>query len=269
MDLPISTKALYFLMGMEADDEGFVSPKKVLRIHGGSDDDIKVLISKGFIIPFESGVVVITDWNKNNWLDSRRIRDTEYKKEKDLLLLTEDKTYVLSTRLASAKPEERRIEENRGEYNYFSEEKLDKTTKKEISTFVSKDYARGNTDYDIVPVNDEGEEISPRKKVDRTRELAIEQMFINECVNRGLPKPARVPVYYLNRVRAGMFSIEQSELPTFFEWWFANGFKDSLLNVHSAFSTASLNKFRGRNVVQSKKVDDKYKNIKMNKYEVS
>lgn len=108
MDLPISTKALYFLMGMEADDEGFVSPKKVLRIHGGSDDDIKVLISKEFLIPFESGVVVITDWNKNNWLDSRRIRETEYKKEKSLLSLTEDKTYLLSSRLADVK--QRRVE---------------------------------------------------------------------------------------------------------------------------------------------------------------
>lgn len=113
MDLPISTKALYFLMGMEADDEGFVSPKKVLRIHGGSDDDIKVLISKDFVIPFESGVVVITDWNKNNWLDSRRIRETEYKKEKALLSLTEDKTYLLSNCLADVKPEQNRVEENR------------------------------------------------------------------------------------------------------------------------------------------------------------
>lgn len=111
MDLPISGKALYFLLGMEADDEGFVSPKKVLRIHGGSDDDVKVLIAKNFLIPFESGVVVITDWNKNNWLDSRRIKSTEYKTEKKLLALTEDKEYVLSSRLAIAQPEENRIEE--------------------------------------------------------------------------------------------------------------------------------------------------------------
>lgn len=112
MDLPISAKALYFLMGMEADDEGFVSPKKILRIHGGSDDDVKVLIAKAFVIPFESGVVVITDWNKNNWLDSRRIRPTEYKKERDTLYVLEDKTYSLSKGLASAKTEEYRGEEN-------------------------------------------------------------------------------------------------------------------------------------------------------------
>ena len=53
MDLPLSSKALYFLLGIEADDEGFVSTKKILRVHGGSDDDIKILIAKEFVIPFE------------------------------------------------------------------------------------------------------------------------------------------------------------------------------------------------------------------------
>lgn len=66
MDLSMSSKALYFLLGMEADDEGFVSYKKVMRAHGGNEDDIKVLTAKGFLIQFESGVVVITDWHKNN-----------------------------------------------------------------------------------------------------------------------------------------------------------------------------------------------------------
>lgn len=112
MDLPIGTKALYFLLGMEADDEGFVSYKKVMRIHGGSEDDIKVLTAKGFTIQFPSGVVVITDWNKNNWLDSRRIKSTEYQKEKAQLQLLEDKTYSLSGGLATASLEENRVEEN-------------------------------------------------------------------------------------------------------------------------------------------------------------
>lgn len=113
MDLPISGKAIYFLLGMEADDEGFVSYKKVIRIHGGNEDDIKVLVAKGFLIMFKSGVVVITDWNKNNWLDSRRISTTEYTKERGLLTLNDKKEYVLSSGLASAKREESSIEEYR------------------------------------------------------------------------------------------------------------------------------------------------------------
>ena len=109
MDLPMTAKAIYFLLGMEADDEGFVSYKKVLRIHGGNEDDINVLIVKKFLIKFPTGVVVITDWNKNNWLDSRRMRPTEYQNEKKSLLLTGDGKYELSNGLASI--EENRIEE--------------------------------------------------------------------------------------------------------------------------------------------------------------
>jgi hypothetical protein len=118
MDMQMSAKALYFLLGMEADDEGFVSYKKVMRVHGGNEDDLKVLAVKEFVIVFPSGVVVITDWNKNNWLDSRRIKPTEYQKEKNLIALTSDNRYLLSNRLAS-------IEERRGEENNSREESLE------------------------------------------------------------------------------------------------------------------------------------------------
>lgn len=109
VDMPMSSKALYFLLGMIADDEGFVSPKIVMRVHGGSDDDLKILMMKNFIIPFDSGVIVITHWKKNNWLDSRRIRKTEYSAEK-AMLLTKDNDYVLSRGLARV--EESRVEES-------------------------------------------------------------------------------------------------------------------------------------------------------------
>lgn len=96
MDLPMSSKAMYFLLGMEADDEGFVSYKKVLRIHGGNEDDIKVLISKEFLISFPTGVVVITDWQKNNYLDKNRLKETEYITEKEQLV-TENGKYRINT----------------------------------------------------------------------------------------------------------------------------------------------------------------------------
>ena len=86
MDLSMTAKSMYFLLGMEADDEGFVSYKKVLRIHGGNEDDVKLLVAKNFLISFPSGVVVITDWNSNNYLDKNRIRQTEYQTEKNLLI---------------------------------------------------------------------------------------------------------------------------------------------------------------------------------------
>jgi len=113
LDLPLTTKAIYFLLGMEADDEGFVSPKRVLRLYGGSDDDIKVLIAKNLVISFESGVVVITDWNENNYLDKNRIKPTRYEIEKSKLLLTSKRTYELNNGSTYVQPVESRVGENR------------------------------------------------------------------------------------------------------------------------------------------------------------
>ena len=118
LDLPNSSKALYFMAGMEADDKGFFQPRKLQRMCGFSDDDYKILIAKGFFITFESGVMIVTDWNKNNWLDSRRITETEYIDELNMLKLINNKYELANSTeskcLADAKPmlRENSIEEN-------------------------------------------------------------------------------------------------------------------------------------------------------------
>lgn len=111
MDMPMPTKALYFLLGMEADDEGFVSPKRVMRIYGGNEDDLRVLIAKEFVIQFESGVVVITDWHENNYLDKNRMKETKYQGERKLLALSSGKYKRLNVCLTDVEPVERRVEE--------------------------------------------------------------------------------------------------------------------------------------------------------------
>jgi hypothetical protein len=112
-DLPMSSKALYFLLGMEADDEGFVSPRRVMRIYGGNEDDLKVLKAKGLVVPFESGVVVITNWHENNYLDKNRCKPTQHAEERAQLVLTQKGSYVFNDCLTRV--EERRGEEKRGE----------------------------------------------------------------------------------------------------------------------------------------------------------
>lgn len=121
IDLPNSSKALYFMAGMEADDKGFFQPRKLQRMCGFSDDDYKILIAKGFFITFESGVMVVTDWNKNNWLDSRRVSETEYIDELNMLKLINQK-YEIRQEFDIAKPmlSEYSIEENSIEYNSSS-----------------------------------------------------------------------------------------------------------------------------------------------------
>ena len=97
-DMPTSTQALYFHLGMHGDDDGFVgSPRKIARAAGCNTDDLKLLITKGFIIPFESGVVVIRDWRVNNTLKNDRYHETLYQAEKALLSVNKAGAYELWT----------------------------------------------------------------------------------------------------------------------------------------------------------------------------
>ncbi|MGO5075216.1 phage replication initiation protein [Clostridium sporogenes] len=86
LDMPLSTQALYFHLSMRADDDGFIgNPKKIQRMIGSSEDDMKVLITKQFIIPFESGVCVIKHWRVHNYIQTDRYHSTFYKLEKSML----------------------------------------------------------------------------------------------------------------------------------------------------------------------------------------
>ena len=91
LDMPATTQSLYFHLGMRADDDGFVSsPKKIATLANCSNDDLRILASKGYIIPFESGVIVITHWKQHNYIQSDRYRKTTYKEERAQLMLAEN-----------------------------------------------------------------------------------------------------------------------------------------------------------------------------------
>ena len=86
VDMPLSTQALYFHLSMRADDDGFINnPRKIQRMIGASDDDLKVLIAKRFIIPFDSGIVVIKHWKIHNYIRNDRYKPTVYTEEKKLI----------------------------------------------------------------------------------------------------------------------------------------------------------------------------------------
>lgn len=93
-DMPLTSQALYFHLAMQADDEGFINNvKQIKKMIGASDDDLKILFSKGFIIPFESGVIVITHWHIHNTIRKDRFKSTSFIEEKRNLFLTENKMY--------------------------------------------------------------------------------------------------------------------------------------------------------------------------------
>lgn len=96
LDMPLSTQALYFHLSMRADDDGFINnPKKIQRTIGASDDDLKLLAVKNFIIPFESGVVVIKHWKIHNYIQSDRYKPTVYEDEKSMITTKNNKAYTL------------------------------------------------------------------------------------------------------------------------------------------------------------------------------
>lgn len=103
LDMPLSSQALYFHLGMRADDDGFVNnPKKIQRITGSSDDDLKLLIAKNFIIPFDSGVVVLKHWKIHNYIQKDRYKETNYLEEKARLITKDNKAYSLDTKCIQA-----------------------------------------------------------------------------------------------------------------------------------------------------------------------
>lgn len=131
MDMPIGSQLLYFHLGMEADDDGFIgNPKRLMRGIGCKDDDLKVLLSKRFVLIFESGVLVIKHHRVNNNWDSYNCKRTVYLDEFSTLFIKDNKSYTTDKKQGlpvqsevSLKSdlkqslEENRIEEKKGDKN--------------------------------------------------------------------------------------------------------------------------------------------------------
>ncbi len=94
LDMGQGAQLLYFQLGMRADDDGFVNPRSVMRMLGINEDELKVLLAKRFILPFESGVVVIKHWLIHNLIRSDLYKETQYKKEKNTLGLNQNGAYT-------------------------------------------------------------------------------------------------------------------------------------------------------------------------------
>ena len=98
LDMPLSAQCLYFHLAMRADDDGFINnPKKIQRMVGASEDDLKLLIAKRFIIVFETGVVVIKHWRIHNYIQKDRYHETNYIEEKSRLSIKDNGAYTMDT----------------------------------------------------------------------------------------------------------------------------------------------------------------------------
>ena len=97
LDMPLSTQALYFHLCLSADDEGFVGkPKTITRMIGAKLENLQELIKNKFVLLFDTGVIVIKHWRINNTIRKDRRKETTYRKEKELLNITDNESYSLT-----------------------------------------------------------------------------------------------------------------------------------------------------------------------------
>lgn len=133
--MPLSSQALYFHLNMGADDEGFIDKAKTIqRTIGASDDDMKLLIAKGFLIPFESGVVVIRHWRIHNYIQADRFQATIHQNEKEQLEFDKSK-------IASIKPLDQCIQNVYKMYTQvrLGEDSLDKDRLDKVNNLYSSE----------------------------------------------------------------------------------------------------------------------------------
>lgn len=147
MEMSPTAKLLYFYLNMSADDDGFVgNPKTIKLISGATDDDLKILIAKQFIIPFDSGVIVIKDWKIHNYIQKDRYNQTQYLDEKKQLLVEENGTYtkciqdvsILDTQVRLGKSKDRLGKSN----NTMSDKSDDVIPYSEILDYLNKKTSR-------------------------------------------------------------------------------------------------------------------------------
>lgn len=147
LDMPLSAQALYFHLCMRADDDGFIgNPKRIMRLINASEDDLKILLAKGFVIKFdEVGVLVVKHWRIHNTIQSDRYTRTIYSDELNRLCINDNKSYALmdgGNNLETKRKQivstdigiDKGLEEDQEEDSDIEQEELRRVDKGEVNT---------------------------------------------------------------------------------------------------------------------------------------
>lgn len=198
LEMPLSTQCLYFHLNMNStDDDGFVNnPKKIARSVGCNEDDLKLLILKGFVLAFESGVIVIKHWRMHNTLRNDRYHPTSYTEEFAQLGIKDDGSYTLAT---TWQPNGNHLatEHNITKHNItkhkdiYGEFKRVKLTDEELEKLI-KEFGKDKTDKAIKFLD---EYIEEKGYKSNSHYLAIRRWVLN-AVDEHQEKPIdKVPTY--------------------------------------------------------------------------
>ena len=190
LDMPSSTQSLYYHLGMRADDDGFVSsPKKIVKLVNCSNDDLKLLIAKGFIIPFDSGIIAIRHWKLNNDLKKDRYTPTIYLKEKSTLKVNKNKVYSIDGNNLDTKwiqngnklDTQYSIDKNSIDKNSIDKNSIDKNSKEYIVQKQEENQEQIQEQKQV-----KKEKVKKEKKPKETHNSIIENYTINEDLREAL-----------------------------------------------------------------------------------
>lgn len=95
LDMPMSARILYFTFGMVADDDGFVNnPRGIMRQINATNDDLRILVAKKYVILFDSGIIVIRHWRIHNYIQKDRYKPSKCLSEKGQISVDENGVYT-------------------------------------------------------------------------------------------------------------------------------------------------------------------------------
>ena len=237
ISMPSSSQLLYFHLGMHADDDGFVQPKIVMRMTGAAEDDLKVLIAKRFLLPFETGVVVIKHWLIHNLIQKDRYHATRFQEEKNRLFIKENKAYT----------------DNADSVNkMLPEVRLGKVRIEAPSALSSS--REMDSERVVVEVDEDGREKNPAPARSKASKAPVPfdgfvKRFQDACVAKGLPRPIIAGWMRKNALRdikeAGLTQRSAADL---MEDWFSGERKDAdMINITYAFGARNINDYKARN----------------------
>jgi len=235
LDMPKTSQLLYFHLNMEADDDGFVaSPKKVMRIIGSGDDDFKILISKRFIIPFESGVCVIKHWLIHNYIRKDTYTETKYLKEKSSLIIKENGGYTDRGRVVDGSSTQVRLGKVSKEIPVLTH-----GVKKKM-----KNYKENTVDYET------GEIIDQPIKANKNKEaIRLAQLF-DKMATKYSKRPIATPKSYFIVMNAlnKPHELTPDGIEQLFKDWFENRKtkEEDKVKLSFALSANNINAFKVR-----------------------
>ncbi|MGV3161995.1 DnaD domain-containing protein [Streptococcus hyovaginalis] len=180
LDLPLTAQALYFHLNMHADDDGFVDGTKTIkRMIGASDGDLRMLMEQAFIIPFESGVIVIKDWKIHNYIPKDRYQKTVYTTEFNKLGIEENKSYTECIQNVS---------------NMYAQNRIDKIKEDKISLDKqSVDEKNNSASNQLKEISDYYQQeigvLSPNQ-LEQLSDYLTEDTFEAEVIKRAIDKAA-------------------------------------------------------------------------------